>query len=41
VVQVQRPDQKTVYLIFFAPQDSFDAKRGLFEQVEKSVNFLA
>jgi Protein kinase domain len=41
VVQVQRPQPKTVYLIFFAPQDSFESKRGLFERVERSVNFLA
>jgi Protein kinase domain len=40
VVQVQRPDPKTVYLIFFAPQKTFEGKRGLFEQVEKSVNFV-
>jgi hypothetical protein len=41
VVQVQRPDPKTVYLVFFAPQKSFDAKRGLFERVQRSVDFLA
>ena len=41
VVQVQRPDPKTVYLIFFAPHASFEAKRGLFERVQASVNFLA
>jgi serine/threonine protein kinase len=40
VVQVQRPDPKTVYLIFFAPQKTFEGKRGLFEQVEKSVSFV-
>jgi Protein kinase domain len=41
VVQVQRPDPKTIYLIFFAPQSSFQGKRDLFEKVERSVNFLA
>jgi hypothetical protein len=41
VVQVQRPDPKSVYLIFFAPQKSFEGKRGLFERVEASVSFLA
>ena len=41
VVQVQRPDPKTIYLIFFAPQSSFQGKRDLFRQVERSVNFLA
>jgi hypothetical protein len=41
VVQVQRPDPKTVYLVFFAPQKSFEAKRGLFERVQRSVDFLA
>jgi hypothetical protein len=40
VVQVQRPDPKSVYLIFFAPQKSFEGKRGLFERIEASVNFL-
>jgi hypothetical protein len=41
VVQVQRPDPKSVYLVFFAPQKSFDANRGLFERVQASVDFLA
>jgi hypothetical protein len=41
VVQVQRPEPKTVYLVFFAPQDSFDASRGLFQRVQASVDFLA
>ena len=41
VVQVQRPDPRTVYLVFFAPLSSFDSKRGLFDQVQASANFLA
>jgi serine/threonine protein kinase len=41
VVQVQRPDPRTVYLVFFAPQSSFESKRPLFEQVQASANFLA
>jgi hypothetical protein len=41
VVQVQRPEPKSVYLVFFAPQGSFDANRGLFERVQASVNFLS
>jgi hypothetical protein len=41
VVQVQRPDPRTVYLVFFAPQSSFDSKRELFDQVQASANFLA
>ena len=40
VVPVQGPEAKTVYLVFFAPQKTFDGKRGLFEQVEKSVSFV-
>jgi hypothetical protein len=41
VVQVQRPEPKTVYLVFFAPQKSFDANRDLFRRVQASVDFLA
>jgi Protein kinase domain len=41
VVQVQRPEPKTVYLIFFAPQKTFEGKRALFKRIEESVNFVA
>jgi hypothetical protein len=38
VIQVQRPDEKTIYLVFFAPPDKFDSQRGLFEKVKASVD---
>jgi len=41
VVQVQRPTPKTVYLVFFAPQETFDSKRDLFTKVQQSVDFLS
>jgi tRNA A-37 threonylcarbamoyl transferase component Bud32 len=41
VVQVQRPEPKTVYLVFFAPQDRFDGKRDLFGQMQDTVDFLS
>jgi hypothetical protein len=41
VVQVQRPEPKTVYLVFFAPQDRFDDKRALFGQIQDTVDFLS
>jgi tRNA A-37 threonylcarbamoyl transferase component Bud32 len=40
VVQVQRPEPKTVYLVFFAPRDAFDGQRGLFERVQETVAFF-
>jgi serine/threonine protein kinase len=40
VVHVQAPEAKTVHLLFFAPRDSFDGQRDLFERITKTVNFL-
>jgi len=40
VVQVQRPEPKTVYLVFFAPPDRFEGEQGLFQRVQDSVKFF-
>jgi hypothetical protein len=40
VVQVQRPEPKTVYLIFFAPTAGFEGNRPLFQRILRSVDFI-
>jgi tRNA A-37 threonylcarbamoyl transferase component Bud32 len=39
VVHVQDPEPKTVYLLFFAPPDSFEAQRDLFDRITATVSF--
>jgi serine/threonine protein kinase len=39
VVRVQGPEAKTVYLLFFAPPDSFEGQRDLFGRITETVSF--
>jgi tRNA A-37 threonylcarbamoyl transferase component Bud32 len=39
VVHVQGQEPKTVYLLFFAPPDSFEGQRDLFDRITATVRF--
>jgi serine/threonine protein kinase len=39
VVHVQGAEAKTVYLVFFAPPDSFEGQRALFDRITATVRF--
>jgi protein kinase-like protein len=40
-VQLQQPDAKTVYLVFFSEPDGFDGRRDLFQRIVDSADFFA
>jgi hypothetical protein len=40
LVHVQPPDAKSVYLVFFSSDATFDGNRKLFERITESVDFL-
>jgi hypothetical protein len=40
-VQLQQPDAKTVYMVFFSSPDSFAGRRDLFQRVVESADFFS